>query len=359
MDRLPSDIAKKILTIGPDYRNHRGGIGAVIAVYSKYYEVFNFIPSYRAGTFFYRNYVFVICLLKLFYTLTVRRDIKIIHIHGASYGSFYRKYIIFLIGKYFFRKKIIYHIHGGGFKEFYGKCGQLSKRMINRLFSGADLVFCLSSAWYDFYKNTFRTNKLLIIPNVIDHPERQPGTEKVSVITFLFLGLITEAKGIYDLMSVISQNKSFYSGKVRFLIGGNGETRKLEDLIQKDGLMELVSFIGWVDTGKKVSVLNNSDVFILPSYNEGSPISILEAMSYGMAVISTNVGGIPEIVTDNENGLLVQPGNTLQLGNAINTLIENPHMMRTFGANSEKMVGGHLPEQVMKELEKAYLTLLP
>ena len=119
--KISSDLTSKILTVGPDYRNHRGGVGAVIEVYSHYFERFNFIPSYKSGSGLFKIAVFFLGLIKLCYTLTTNRKIEIIHIHGASYGSFYRKFFIFILGKYIFRKKIIYHIHGGGYKIFYEK----------------------------------------------------------------------------------------------------------------------------------------------------------------------------------------------------------------------------------------------
>ena len=77
MIRLSSDLSSKILTIGPDYQNHRGGVGAVIDVYSRYYEVFNFIPSHKNGSALFKSYAFSICLIKLLSTLFSNRKIKI------------------------------------------------------------------------------------------------------------------------------------------------------------------------------------------------------------------------------------------------------------------------------------------
>ena len=107
----------------------------------------------------------------------------------------------------------------------------------------------------------------------------------------------------------------------------------------------------------KVAVFNNADVFILPSYNEGLPISILEAMSYGKAIISTSVGGIPEIVKQNENGLLIEPGNLEQIEQSINNLLEHPELINEFGAISEQLVQKYLPHFVLKELEGYYTSV--
>jgi glycosyltransferase involved in cell wall biosynthesis len=132
----------------------------------------------------------------------------------------------------------------------------------------------------------------------------------------------------------------------------------LKELIKKHQIEDIVEFIGWVTGEEKKRVLNGADVFILPSYNEGVPISILEAMSYGKPIIATNVGGIPEIVIMNKNGLLIDPGKPDQIEKAINTLLENPELVKEFGENSEKMIQKHLPHSVIKELEENYKSIL-
>lgn len=358
MELLSSQISSKVLTVGPDYRNHRGGVGAVISLYSKYFAVFNFIPTYRVGSVFYKSYVFLISLLKLTGRLISDRNIRIVHIHGASKGSFYRKFMIFFISKYIFRKKIVYHIHGGGFSEFYKRSGFFSKWLIRITLNKSDFVITLSQSWYHYFQDNFRIKKLVVLPNIIDYPQKQQRINHSDYLHLLFFGLVCDGKGIFDLLKVIGNNKEVYRKKVRLLIGGNGETQKLKTLIRQGETGEIVDFLGWVDNDKKPAAFSNSDVFILPSYTEGLPISILEAMSYGKAIISTGVGGIPEIVKDNENGILIEPGNLDQIKNAIGRLIDQPELIRKFGLASEQMVQKFLPGEVIKKLDEIYKLLL-
>lgn len=358
IDRLSLDLSSKVLTIGPDYHNHRGGVGAVIEVYSQYFEGFNFIPSYKVGSLLYKCNIFFLSLIKLVSVLISNKNIKIIHIHGASYGSFYRKFLIFTIGKYLFRKKIIYYIHGGGFKEFFEKSNSFSKDMIRTMLGNVDVVICLSQSWHKYYKNNFKIKKLIIVPNIIDYPEINKASVRSSVITFLFLGLICEEKGIFDLIKVIAKNKERYKTRIKLLVGGNGEVMHLKELISKNHIEDIVEFLGWISGKEKKKVLNECDVYILPSYNEALPISILESMSYGKAIISTNVGGIPEIVGHKKNGLLINPGNLLQMEQAIDCFLDNPELMDVYGVISEQIVQNHLPNSVIKELEGIYKSVL-
>lgn len=109
---------------------------------------------------------------------------------------------------------------------------------------------------------------------------------------------------------------------------------------------------------KKIDWLQKSNVYTLPSYNEGLPISILEAMSYGQAIISTNVGGIPEIVIPMKNGILIEPGNLKEIESAIDFFIEHPQKIEVYGHESKQMVDKHLPDNVMNELTEIYTSLL-
>jgi glycosyltransferase involved in cell wall biosynthesis len=358
MELLSSQISSKVLTVGPDYKNHRGGVGAVLSVYSKNFEVFNFIPSYKVGSSVYKSFIFVKSIFKLFVTLISNRRIKIIHIHGASNASFYRKFIIFFICKYIFRKKIVYHIHGGGFGKFYTKSGSISKRLIRILLNNSDCVITLSQSWYKYFNETFNIKKLVVLPNIIDYPHKVKRTEVPDTLTFLFFGLICEAKGIYDLLKVIENNKEDYRSSMKLLIGGNGDTQKLKSIIDEHQTGDIIEYLGWVDNEKKSAAFNKSDVFILPSYYEGLPISILEAMSYGKAIIATDVGGVSEIVKENENGILIEPGNLLQIRQAINKMLQNRDMVTRFGEVSELNVHRYLPEAVLKNLEDIYKSQL-
>jgi len=356
--KLSAELSSAILTIGPEHRNHRGGVGAVIDVYSHYYEVFNYIPSHKPGSSFYKSYVFFISIFKLFGVLLSDKRIKIIHIHGASYGSFYRKFIVFIIGKYLFRKKIIYHIHGGCYHLFYKGSNFLSKRLIKNFLSHADVIICLSNSWIEFYETTFKTKRIIILPNIIDYPLTGESSGGKDLITFLFLGLICKEKGIFDLIEVIAGNKEHFRYRIKLLIGGNGEVRHLKNLIEKYHIEDMVEFLGWISSNEKANVLNSCDVYILPSYNEGLPISILESMSYGKAIISTKVGGIPEIVKDKVNGILINPGDLKQIEDALNSFLEDPELIKNYGAASLNMVQKYLPESVITELEGIYNSLL-
>jgi glycosyltransferase involved in cell wall biosynthesis len=355
---LSRRISQKVLTIGPDYKNHRGGIGSVIETYSAYYEKFQFIASYKVGSLFYKTYIFIRCVFSLFLQLVFNRNIRVVHIHGASYGSFYRKFILFLIAKFVFGKKVIYHIHGAEYHLFYSRSNLLIKKLITVFISRTDCVICLSERWKKYFKTIITTKRIEIVYNIVDYPIKSIIDKDRSILTFLFLGMICKRKGIFDLLEVISSDKEKYYGKIKLIIGGNGEVNKLQDIINKKHLNRIVEFVGWISHKEKANWLQKADIFILPSFNEGLPVAILEAMSYGQAIISTNVGGIPEIVIPEENGILIEPGNLIEIKAAIDFFIEHKEKAIQFGQESLHKVKKHLPDSVIPKLATIYESLL-
>src|SRR5699024_2888363 len=142
----------------------------------------------------------------LSWKLLFQKDIKIVHLHGASKGSFYRMYILFLLSKYIFHKKVVYHIHGGGFRHFYEQSGIFIKRLIEHIMNHSDLIICLSKYWYQYFDETFKIKDLYILNNPVLQPSNTCLPKvRGAKIHFLFLGLIGKGKGIFDLLKVVTQ----------------------------------------------------------------------------------------------------------------------------------------------------------
>ena len=95
--------------------------------------------------------------------------------------------------------------------------------------------------------------------------------------------------------------------------------------------------MGWADFDKKLELLKKSSVLVLPSYNEGLPMAILEGMACGKAIISTTVGAIPEVVKE-ENGILIEPGDTEKLSEALITYCMNQETVEKIGKNNIALI---------------------
>lgn len=342
---------KNILTIGIDYRVVRGGVAAVENVYSTFYQPFNHVTTTVTNGQVKKLLVLCKAILQFLYWMLFHPEIKIVHVQGSVGASFWRKAIFIYIAK-FFHKKVVWHMHAGRFAVFYQQHRYAVRKVVNK----SDVIIALSEYWKEYFKNEFPTKRVEIIKNVISAPRVHK--QQTGYFTLLFLGLLGKNKGIYDLLECIRDHKVEFQGILKLYIGGNGEIEHVKQLIKEYGIADIVIFEGWVSGDKKIELLNKSDAYILPSYKEGLPISILEAMSYGMPIISTPVGGIPEIVSNGENGYLVEPGNKEDIYKAIISLLNDSDLRNRMGSVSLSRVGEHLPEYVEKQLETLYDSLL-
>jgi glycosyltransferase involved in cell wall biosynthesis len=351
-------FSSSILVIGPAYKKHRGGIGAVIAEQKKLFPNSKFYCSYKPIGSLQSIFFSLIQLLIFPLYLLLNSGIKIIHIHGASRGSFYRKYIYFNIAKRLFGKKVIYHIHGAEFHLFISESSNRVKNRIKKTLESVDQVIVLSDWWLTFFQERYPKAKITRIYNPIELTDYNKTNEYQGTVKFLFLGHISSRKGCYDLLNVaekmVMKNSNFI-----IEIGGNGETDKLKEMIQQRNLGTHVHFLGWVSGEKKKLLLQNSDIYVLPSKNEGLPVSILEAMSHGMPVISTTVGGIPEMIEDKNSGFLIDPGDINALQEKMLFFIKNPQKVKEMGRVSRKIVAIKFSSIIIKEqLSKLYIELL-
>ncbi|RYF88046.1 MAG: glycosyltransferase family 1 protein, partial [Chitinophagaceae bacterium] len=235
---------------------------------------------------------------------------------------------------------------------------KLRKRFIKFIIEKADVVVCLSEVWREFFSSNFKLKKLVIINNVIPTAVRDAHDKNGEAINLLFLGQIGVRKGLFDLLDVLAQNRSEFKNKVRLTIGGIGEVERLEKTLADHQFNGDVKFAGWVNGTKKAELLNGCDVYVLPSYFEGLPISILEAMSYGKPVISTHVGGIPEIVKPGVNGWLFEPGDKNALGSIIAEAMNDKERLKQYGSNSLSISKNYTPESVFQSVNELYRQIL-
>lgn len=349
---IGQDISKQVLTIGCQWKKPKGGIAVVLNSYSRIFQGFNITVNSNGKNAVANVIQLLYSIVATTFKLLLCRKIRIVHIHTASYNSFKRSTLFISLAK-IFKRKIVIHIHGGGFKEYYEK----NRRFVHKHLLKCDTIIALTEYWKDFF-NRLGFDNVVIIPNIVEFPIMQEKKCKDNKIHLLYMGMISKAKGIYDLLDVINELKAEFENKIILHIGGNGETVTLQNIIKEQDLSNVIKFEGWVSGKKKIELLNNADIFILPSYTEGLPISILEAMSYSLPIISTNVGGIPEVINNGENGFLVTPGDKKGFFCSIMKLSKDKALREKMGEASYQMIQPYFPDNVSEKLASIYNALL-
>lgn len=260
-------------------------------------------------------FLFLGSLAKIIFFIIKNKKVKI-HCHVSMRGSVYRKMIILKVGSFFGAKTII-HLHGSEFAVFFNGLPSFIKRKIKNTFDSADSVFVLSSYWKDFIDTIFDA-KSKVVYNYIEDDFSNIRFEEKDRKRFIFLGALGKRKGIFDLLSAMAKldGEDFY-----FDICGDGEIAAAKEMASRLGLDKKVKFHGWVSKEQARILLKGASTLLLPSYNEGLPMSIIEGLSAGCSIISTNVGGIAEQVIVGGNGFLVEPGDIDAISDSLSKII--------------------------------------
>lgn len=340
----------------------RGGIATVLQVIkaSRFFEESNtlLIASHKPAKLpggLDRLYVFVTAMLKIIY-YGLFYKLGVVHVHMASRGSYTRKSKIIRLARFFGAKTII-HLHGGGFKEFYNdECSVKKQQHIRDTFNMADKVIVLSSQWISWVDTIVDDkNKTYVVYNAV--PEVKLPTKKTNKPIILFLGRLGESKGVGDLISAFSQISDRFPDCELYL-GGDGDLATYKDQAEDLNLGNKVKLLDWVAGDIKNQCLADATIYCLPSYKEGFPMGILEAMSAEVAVVATTVGGIPDAITHAEEGLLFEAGDVNALAQALSEMLtDNVKRIRLTKAAKTKYLTNYTPSVIIPQLKSIYQEL--
>lgn len=345
----------KILMIGSD-TSVTGGMSRVIELYDEY-KIFDdyaeFLPSHKRGSVFFRIYFFLKFLTNYISKLITQNSIKIIHVHSSYKGSFFRKSIILTIAR-IFKKKTIFHLHGSEFLVFYGYLPNILKKFVQYTLGNTDLILVLSEQWDETISKISAKNniKVLYNPTVIKEFNKIP-SEKINILS---MGILCKRKGTYD---TIEAAKLIKNPNVVINLYGDGDLDEFKKLIAENNLENRVKIKGWISGEQKDAAFAQSDIYILPSYNEGLPMSILEAMAAKLPVISTPIGGIPETIENGVNGFLIQPGDYNALAEKIDLLANDKQLREKMGQEGYRIAKEKFDINIIiKQLHEIYDKLL-
>ncbi len=328
----------RVLMIGPA-PEVKGGISAVVQSYLAS-DLVNkvdliYLVTHVDGNRWTKFVVAMTACLR-FPVLCFMHSPDVVHIHFSSYISFYRKLVFFILAK-LIGMKVLVHVHSGIFDRFRDS-GKMHAFFIEWIFEKADRVIALSKNWEKLLRSYAPNARIRLLYNPVPtslYAESTPWNHRLPELQVLFMGRLGNQKGTYDIIraipSVLARNE-----KIRFVFAGDGEIEKAVALCEKAGLMEHVEFPGWLEGDDKVRRFRESDIFLLPSYGEGIPVSVLEAMASGLPVICTPVGGIPDAIEDNVNGCIVDPGDVEMIARKINELSSSREARERIGMENKR-----------------------
>lgn len=274
-----------------------------------------YLTTATEGSAARKIWVAVVALMR-FAALLVLGRVGLLHVHGASHGSFWRKLVFMRLARVF-SVPVVFHLHGGEFRQFVDErlCPATRQKAINAL-GACRLIYCLNQEVGNWLRTLVAGAQVQVMPNPIDlsaYPTSNAAREPI----VLFLGRLEREKGVFDLLEAVADIADHAPG-IRLVLCGAGSAKEvLQQLAEQRGIGSLVEFPGWVDGQAKADLLQRAGVFVLPSYAEGMPMAVLEAMVATIPVVASRVGAVAEMLEDGASGFVVEPGNIPMLGKAI------------------------------------------
>lgn len=239
------------------------------------------------------------------------------------------------------RRKTIIHLHAGN---------QLDQHAASKLFkfilSHASEVVVLSDIWKTKISTLFPEIKSIKIlynpaPNVTFIPYDSRNGKYV-----IFIAYLMKNKGYKTLLEAYAMVCKKHP-EWGLVIAGSGEVEEARRIAKNLDILERVDFTGWIDGEKKATMLANASCFCMASYMEGFPMSVLEAWAYGIPVLTTPVGGLPDVLEEGENALTFAPGNSEELSVQLDRIMQDNELVQKLILNGKKTVASKFDIQIV------------
>jgi glycosyltransferase involved in cell wall biosynthesis len=345
----------RVLQLGPDAP---GGMRAVMRglLASPLGERYRFelVATHRGTGWLERLAVFSAALWRLTWW-SLRRHGRIVHIHATVRGSMLRKAICVLLAKAL-RRRMILHMHSGpgDVTRERGRLGPLRVALFRLAFRAADSVLAVSAASAAALEAAYGISGVVVVPNAAPAAPAVPAGRGEGPLKVLYLGGFANlVKGGEELLAALERPET--SALAAVLCGPGELPERGRALLARRPAIE---WRGWLEDGEKEEQLREAAIFVLPSTSEGLPMAVLEAMAWGRAIVATAVGGVPDVVTDDVEALVVPPGDAAALAAAIARLAADEVLRERLGAAARERARRLNAEEVTGRLEAIYVRLL-
>ena len=290
---------------------------------------------------------------------------RIVHLSITCGLAFWKESLFMLLGRAF-GARVIAHVHGSKLDEQIVRSSQYARKAMGAALHVPHVVVVLSAYWRSLLLEHISLSlPIMVVPNSVDPAiamamEDQPLEREGNMV--LFVGSLCRRKGVPDALQAVASVRQQVP-EAHFVFVGPPETDRersfMDPLCREAEKSGGVSFPGLVTGAAKIQLFARASVFILPSYNENFPISLLEAMAMGLPVVATPVAGVVDMVQDGFNGFLVQPGDCQALTERIVRLLQDLQLRLTMGrANRDKVRRAYSPAMFAASINRLYSELL-
>jgi glycosyltransferase involved in cell wall biosynthesis/GT2 family glycosyltransferase len=344
----------RVLQLGPDVR---GGMRAVMhglfaSPLGERYRL-EFVATHRGTGPLERLAVYCLGLWRLTWW-SLRGRGRIVHVHATVRGSMLRKAFCVLLAKAL-RRRAILHMHSGPGDVVFErtKLGPLRVALFRRMFRRADVVLAVSAASGAALEETYGARDVVVVPNPAPEVPAVP-LEANGPPTALYVGgFANRVKGGEELIAALAQPAL---AELDATLAGPGELPPAGRELLAD--RPRLEWRGWLGEEEREEALRAAAIFVLPSTSEGLPMALLEAMAWGRAIVATAVGGVPDVLTDGSDALIVPPGEPEALAAALARLAGDADLCQRLGPAARERARRLNAEEVTDRLDRIYTDLL-
>ncbi len=286
--------------------------------------------------------------------------IDIVHLNTSLNRRAYWRDLAYLLLARLAGARVVYQVHGGAMPCAFAGDNRLLEAILKRTLELPDLVVVLAQSEYAAYREFVPRQRVVVVPNAIDVAQfpttrRFPRPDDGAPLRLVYIGRLSREKGLHEAIDAVllARHQGIYS---TFVIAGSGDDEPaLREHVSRLGLADAVQFPGPQFGTDKTALLQRSDVLLMPTYAEGLPYALLEAMAAGVPAITTPVGAIPDVMTDGIHGVLVSPRDPAAIAAAIVRLAQNPEMLsRMSGASRRRIAERYSLERLALDFSRLY-----
>lgn len=338
-------------------RSTRGGVSAMVntVMATELTDVWHIVhvATHRDGPATVKVAAFAIGGVRYLGLMVFRRP-RLVHIHTASYGSFVRKSLLVWVAVAL-RVPVVLHVHGAEFHLFVGSLPRLLQRYVSVTISRCRAVVALGPGWAERITAIAPAASVVVVPNAVRPRAAVARSGGAGAVRALFLGRVGDRKGTFDLIAAWhAMIENGVGASAHLTVAGDGEVDRARQMVDDLGIGDHVRVTGWVDPAEVPALIADADILVLPSHDEGQPMALLEAMAEGLCVVTSPVGGIPDVV-DETCAVLVDPGDVDGLCAALTRVVTIPGLRSSLGdAALERVRSTFDVDVVWRQLDRLY-----
>lgn len=338
--------------IGPDIEGW-GGISRVVRIWRNG-NVFSENEVRYISTVTDRRVNKALYLLKAFisFVSSLFHGRPLVYVHTSSYNSFRRK-SLFITTALIFRRMVVLHIHPTHFYQFLLSLRGAEKRLTQVLLNRVHSFVVLTEEMRANMQDLVPLRPVYVLRNPVNMEEmKSPADFRRSTNRLLYLGWYIREKGVYDLVDAIEILVS-KGVEVYLDFYGTKQVEELRTYVKAKRLQNMISVNEWIDDQEKCRALLKGTALVLPTYSEGIPNVILEAMATRTPIISTLVGGLKEMLKDGENAIVANAGDPADLSEKILRCLNDSELRDRISSNAyQQALAKYDISVVKKELSR-------